>query len=248
MNALLAMADPPSAECPLAGVSPGHPAQAIARLPVRLLVAQLQRAAARECTDQEYEAIYTAFYHRYHSDLLRLVSRALRFAYTRDEAREVTHDALLGFFLNCRNFVVQPDWDDTRCESALRSYLGKIAWCRAKGVVRFRAAMTGADHEKLDWFESARLLCAGSLTGPGEPLEEDPRLTAVSEWLDALTEKERDVVIGYFIEHAPGRLTSGRLPSGVARRLSEKYGVDPSTLRHLKQKLRRDFLRKFASS
>jgi len=226
-----------------------HPAQAYAALPIRELIAAVQRAGA-DRTAAGTQAVFAALYFRYFPYLFTVVSNSLGFIHDRDGIQEIVDDALAAFFRASGQFRFESAPDEAGCDRQVRSYLGRLARWKASRARSFQRSF-GADVidlAELDerWHEDARFGAPAADEDAAEPAD-DPRTGRITQWLESLREMERDVLRTYFLDDHAGRKSS-RLPGGVALRLAQKHGVTPSNIRHLKRKLQRQLREHFRNS
>ncbi|MBK8857937.1 MAG: sigma-70 family RNA polymerase sigma factor [Opitutaceae bacterium] len=223
-------------------MAPDHPAQAYAALPVRRLVEELGRAVRGEVGGAEADAVYTAFYLRYYFYLMAVAKRALALAYSPDEQLEIVRDVLVAFYRGCDKFVFAPAPSNTDSENLLKAYLGRIAQRRAWKVAAFRRQFQAVDPDVLDRIAGTpSTVLRFSPEAEPAPSERSPRHAAIREWYCALSPRDQDVLHAGFIDYPFQR----RMPKGLPERLARKHGVSTSALRHLKERLRREFYTKF---
>lgn len=225
-------------EAPLASLPPDHPAQAYGGLSAPELLQFVQLAGPNR-THPETQVIFTAFYHRYFRYLMTVVANSLGFIHDRDGLREIVDDTLAAFFRASDRFDMKRATDASGCDQLIRSYLGCLARWKASDARSFQKSFGSdtVDATALEMHVNEASRVGVPDTAKTELAVTNPRnLAAVTTWMAALREIERDVLQTYFLDDQPG-WKSSRLPDGVAEQLAARHQTTPSNLRHLKRKL-----------
>lgn len=224
-----------------------HPAQELGRLsPTKLLQCVQEASAMRD--HPSTQVVFTAFYHRYHRYLAKVVRNAFAAAEIHDDdcINEIVDDALAAFFRASRRCDVTAARDEDTADRIIRAYIGRLAKWKALNARSFQEAFgkSNLDLEEIDDHVAKQDECGARDWMKAEVLPEDPRVEAIVAWMATLTPFQLDVLRTYYLDVLPGR-KSGRLPDGVSLSLANKHNVTTSAVRHAKRTLGQEIRTRF---
>lgn len=203
--------------------------------------------AARGDEDQE---AWAEFYRRYIDDLRKLLQRL-----PQGRGDELAQEALIQAYERANTFRSDEALDADGLRRRTLAWLGRIARNLYVSSLRGQrgvtvGTLTGADGEEaLRLSEKGRLLSRGELHREIKELEdnavgiaeEDDEVSdyqrALQEGLDALTQRERDILIATY-EHydsaKPER--QQRLPPAVIEGICQRHGINLDNLRQIRKR------------
>ena len=171
----------------------------------------------------------------------------------------VRHEPWLRAMLRVRRAGQLADWDEgvkdvvqttlwLAFESAPRFQLARLAGCDPGTATRRARAWLGgiANHVILDLlraqvplveFDEERDVDLSTPLAESDEEEETPLKQALAAELDALPERERDI-ISADMEHKTGSANE-HLPPGVAKALAEKWNTTPENIRQIRGRTRK---------
>jgi hypothetical protein len=224
-----------------------HPAQELGRLSPTQLLRRVQDASGMR-DHPSTQVVFTAFYHRYHRYLAKVVRNAFAAAEIHDGdcVNEIVDDALAGFFQASRKCDVSAATDEDAADRIIRSYIGRLAKWKALNARSFQEAFGkgNLDLEEIDQHVAKQDECGARDWMKLEALPEHPRVEEIAKWMATLTPFQLDVLRTYHLDVLPGR-KSGRLPDGVSLSLANKHNVTTSAVRHAKRTLGQEIRTRF---